>query len=294
MKRLGRHRTGCLAGAAALGAIVLLSCDGPIVARSPEALYALAKEQIAHARYTPAIDTLSKVIRESPQSETARGARVLHIALLGGMARGFKDVAESYLAGHQQAGAAAYAPQMRAVAMDYFGRSRGRSIEMVEALDRLMREAATGPLRLDFPLPQGLSGGSALLAKVRQGTWVEDEELVQAEREEVRQGLAEMLAGLVDTEGDLNRARERVRFRGPAFEIDPANFYLGAARELVNLSSIYRPEALGDRGMFRLFHERAAAAAERAAHRAAEIGNRRIQAESERLQRHCQTVLQRG
>lgn len=289
-RRRRRAWLGCALGGVAL---LLLSCDGPIVARSPEALYALAKQQIAHANYSPALDTLSKVIRESPQSEPARRAHVLRVALLGGMAQAFKDIAESYLEGHQQAGAAAYASQMRSMAIDYFGRARGHSIELVEALDRLQQEATPAPWRLDLPLPQAASG-SAVLAKVRQGTWVEDPERAQAEREELRQGLAQMLAGLVDTEGNLDRARERLRFRGLPFEVEPANFYLGAARELLNLSSIYRPEALRDPRMFRLFHERAAAAAARAAQRAAEIGNDRIRDESEQLQRHCQTVLERG
>ena len=279
------------AAAGALCAVLLLGCDGPIVARSPEALYALAKEQMAHANYSPAVDTLARVVREAPQSESARRAHVLRIALLGGMARGFKDVAESYRAGAQQAGAAAYATQMRSLAMDYFSRARGRSIEMVEALDRLMSEAATGPLRVDFPLPEVAAADSAALGKVRQGNWVEDPARLQAEQEEVRQGLAEMLATVLGAGGDIHKARGR--FRGREVELDLAVFYLGLAQEIVDISSIYGPQALQDRRVFRLYHKRALAAAEQAARLAGEKGNTQLQEESERLKRHCQEVLRK-
>lgn len=286
-----RFRPTVRLGAAALSALLLFSCGEPIVPRSPEALYALAKEQLANANYTPAVDTLAKVAREAPQSEPARRAQVLRIALLGGMARGFKKIGEGCLEGRKKAGAAQYASQMRLVAMDYFGRARGRSIEMVEALDLLLRDAATGPLRLDFAPPEVPGGGSPVLDKVRLGNWVKEEDLAQAEKDEVRQGLAVMLATLAGAGGDVPKAR--ARFQGPELELDPAAFYLGAAQEIVGFSSIYGPEGLQDPRMFRLFHERAAAAAERAGKLAGEKGDRKLQAESEKLRRRCQEVLKK-
>lgn len=276
----GRH-TAC-ATVVVLTALQF-GCDGPIVARSPEALYALAKEQIARVSYHAAVDTLAKVTREAPQSELAQRARVLRVALLGGMARAFKEIGESYLEGQREAGEAPHASQMRSVAMSYFGRARGRSMEMLEAVERLMRDAPAEPLGVDFPLPEVPAGGNPALANVRQGNWIEHQELLEAEREEMVRGLATVVAGLVDTDGDLARARERLRFHGTAFQVDPANLYLGAARELVHLSGIYGPEALRDERMLRLYRQRAAAVAQRATQRAAAIGNDRIRSESERL-----------
>lgn len=274
----------------ALFCAVLLACDGPIVARSPEALYALAREQIAHSSYSPAADTLGRIVREAPTSEPGRRAQVLRPALLGGMARAYKDVAESYLAGHQQATDATYAPEMRSIAMDYFGRARGRSIEMLEALDLLLQEQAAGPWRVDFSLSP-VAGGADLLARVRQGQRVDNQELTRAEREEVRQGLAEMLAVFAGAGGDVNLARTRVQ--GVELEIDPAHFYLGAAQELVQMSSIYGKEALGDRRLFRLYHDRAAALSRRAAELARARGDQKTQEEGERLLRHCQEIAQK-
>ncbi len=260
-----------------LGTALLLNCNGPIVARSPEALYALATEQIANANYSPAIDTLAKVIQAPEQTEWAGRAQALRMALLAGMARSFKEIAESYLEGHEQAGAAAYASQMRAIAMDYFGRARGRSIEMVEALDRMLREPGAGPGRVELSLPPASAPPAATLAKVRQGTWIENPELLTAEKDQVRRQLEQTLATMAGADGGSS----------------PAAFYLAAAREIVNLSSIYRPEALGDARMFRLFHERAATAAGRAAELAREAGNRKLEEESQKLVAHCREVLRR-
>lgn len=276
---------------AAVCAWLLLSCGEPIVPRTPEALYSLAKAQLTNANYVPAVDTLGKVTEESPQSEPGRRAQVLRIAVLSGLARGFKEIGESCLAGRQKAGTAQYASEMRSVAMDYFSRARGHSIEMVEALDYLIRYAPTGPFRVDFPLPEVPGGGSPVLAKVRLGNWVRTEELAQAEKEAVSQGLAQSLTRLAGAGEDVNQAR--ARFRGGEVEVDPAAFYLGVAQEIVDLSSIYGRDALQDPRMFRLFHERAAAAAERAAKLAGEKGDRKLQAESERLRRRCQDVLRK-
>lgn len=267
---------------AGLGALLLAACGGPIVPRSPEALYVLAREQMANSNYYPASDSLARVAREAPFTDWGRRARVLQIALLGGMARGYKQFAESYLAGSRQAGAAAYASQMRSMAMDYFGRARGRSLEMVEALDHLLREPSTQPLRVDIPLPAAAEAGGGALARVRQGTRLEDDERLRVEQQELTQGFAGMLATLGGAGDDL--AQARARFQGSVVELDPAAFYLGAARELLAMSSIYGPEALGDRRLFRLYHARALAAAERAAQLAAAQGNARLREEAERLQ----------
>ncbi|MBI4466171.1 MAG: hypothetical protein HY656_01920 [Acidobacteria bacterium] len=274
------------AGALVAAALLAAGCGEPIVPRSPEALYALAKEQMANANYAPALDTLARVAREGKGSALGRRAQVLHVVVLGGMARGLKEVAESYLVGSQEAGAAAYASQMRSIAMDYFGRARGLSIEMVEALDRL-RQQPLQPLPVDFPVAASPGTGNPTLTKVRQGSWVEDPDRTRAEKEKIVEGMAGLLARLGGAGDDAGQLRARLQ------ELDPADFYLGAARELLSMSSIYRAEALKDPRMFRLYHERALTLAERAAQVAAAGGDARQQQESAELQRLCREVLKK-
>ena len=264
----------CAGGVAA--GWLLAACGEPIVARSPEALYALAQQQLASANYSPAADTLARVVRAGPESEPARRARALRLALLGGMARGYQRVGESYLEGSKSAGAAAYASQMRAVALDYFGRARGSSLEMMDALDRMLREPASPPLGAGFTPPGAAAAERAVLAQVRQGQWIEDAARLRAERAEVQQGLAQMLAGYAGTGGG---------------EVDPAALYLAAARELVTVSGIFGPEGLREPRSVRLYHERALQLAERAGELAG--GRPRLREESERLQAQCRGVLKK-
>jgi len=273
-------RTAALAAAGllALADAGLVACNGPIVARSPETLYALAQEQIGNANYYPAVDTLARVSREAPDSEVARRARLLRVTLLAGMAQTFKDIGESYLKGYEKAGAAAYAGQMRAVAVDYFGRSRQRTLEMLEALDLLLREPAPGPARLEFTLPATPSDATDLLGRVRQGHWVEVQQLSRVEKQELAIGLARVSAALT---------------AGGGREVDPARLYVTLARGITELSNIYRPEALSDRRMVRLLHERAASAASRAAQWAQQKGDRGLEEESQQLLAHCQDVLKK-
>ncbi|MGH9804977.1 MAG: hypothetical protein ACRD4D_07375 [Candidatus Acidiferrales bacterium] len=263
--------------AALSAAAVLAACSGPIVARSPEALFALAQEQIGNSNYYPAADTLARVAREAPKTDLGRRARLQRITLLAGMARAFRDIAEAYLEGHQHAGAAAYSGQMRAIAMDYFGRSRGRSLEMIEALDALLREPLPGPVRLELSLP-AFGSGSQTLARVRQGTWVDAAALGPVEKD----GLA---AGMTESRGAL---------AGDATDASPARIYLGLAREIFELASIYRKEALGDPRLTRLFYERAASAAALAADIAAKSGDRRLEEQSRALVTQCQEMLKKS
>src|SRR3990167_3877891 len=255
---------------------LLAACGEPIVARSPEALYALAQQQIANASYSPAADTLARVVLAGPESAPARRARVLRLALLGGMARGYQQVGESYLEGSKSAGAAAYASQMRAVALDYFGRARGSSLEMMDALDRMLREPARPPLGAGFTPPGAAAAERAVLAQVREGQWIEGAARLRAERAEVQQGLAQMLAGYAGTGGG---------------EVDPAALYLAAARELVTVSGIFGPEGLREPRSVRLYHERALQLAERAGELAG--GRPQLREESERLQAQCRGVLKK-
>ena len=261
--------------AAAAAGWLLTACGEPIVARSPEALYAVAQQQIANANYSPAADTLARVVLAGPESEPARRARVLRLALLGGMARGYQQVGESYLAGSRSPGAAAYASQMRTMALDYFGRARGSSLEMMDALDRMRREPAGPLLGVDLSLPAA-GAERAVLVQVRQGQWVEDAIRLRAERAEVGAQVREMLAGFAGTGGN---------------EIDPAALYLAAARELVTLSGIFGPESLREPRSLRLYHERALQLAERAGELAADRPP--LLEESARLQALCRDALQK-
>lgn len=281
------------------GLVVLLAvaalapaCDGPIVARSPDALYALAQEQIAHGNYSPAVDTLVKIAREFPTSERGRQARVLQLALLGGMARGYQRVGEALLQGRRQAGEEPTAARLRTIAIDYFGRARGRSLELVEELDPMVSAGATGPWKLEVALPDAAGEAQGTLEQIRRGKLMGNKEMLQAEKEKILEGLAETLGALMGAGVGPSEARARLQ-QGKPVELEPARVYLALAGLIADSTSIFGPEALREPRMAQVYYERAAAAAARAAELAREAGSQALVERSQELERRCQEGLAR-
>jgi len=270
-----------LALSAALLALLVTACGGPSPT-GPDALYALAKEQIANANYVPAIDNLAHAARAQPPGDAAARARALRPALLAAMARSLRDIGEAYLAGHQQAGDAPHAAQMRSTAMDYFGRARSRANEVVEALDAMVQQPDAPAVRVDLTAAPAAAADTPALDNIRQGRPPEYEDLVRLEKALVRTELAQVLAGL---------SRAGAAGAETEVELSAAAFYLGLTREIVGLADIYRDAALNDPRMRRLFFQRAATAAARAAELARAQGNQPLAQQAEQLVAECQDVL---
>ena len=245
----------------------LVACGEPIVPRTPEAFYNLAKQQLNNGQYRAASDSLQRVTETDPTGELGQRALVLRTALLAGMTAGFQRIGEDHLAGYKQT----QSPQLRVVAMDYFSRARGRSLELVDVLEQTLKQPTTSPFHVDYwPAP---ATGAEALKKPRQGQLLSDTELETAERAAVQSSLAEALSTLTGQTGAP----------GTQIEVQPAVFYLGAAQVLVRLTDIFRPEALDDRRMAQLLHERAATLARQAGQLAQSKGDQKTQTAAEQL-----------
>jgi hypothetical protein len=265
-----RNRAPFPAGVAALGGLLLAgltACEGPIVARSPEALYALAQKQLTNSQFRAAGDTLKRVSREFPTTEQGRRAAALHIALEGGLARGYQSMGDAYLEGSKQS------VPLRAVAVDYYGRARGESIEMMESAEWLAKQPAADGFRLD--IPARTLEATLFLAQVRTGKDVTEAQRAQAEQEEIWRGIQA-------TGGALGGAGKAV---------EPAVVFLGTARELVETLALYAPDKLNEPRMTGLYYERAAGLARHAAELAKPKGDQRTQQEAEALVQRCQQAL---
>ena len=118
---------------------------------------------------------------------------------------------------------------------------------------------------------------------MRRGEWIEETERQRAETDAIWQQF-----GIFPTYSGATIAAS-----GSPVEISPAAFYLGVARDILELSKIYRPEALNERRTLRLFYERAATAAQRAAELAQEKGDTQLEAESQQVLAHCQEALKK-
>ncbi len=255
----------------------LVACGEPIVPHTPEAHYNLAKQQIANGQYRAGVDSLKSATETDPTGELGRRALVLRIALLGGMTRGFQSIGEEYLAGYKQTQSA----EMRTTAMDYFSRARGRSLELLDGLEQALKQPTASAFRVDY-WPAPATGGDAL-QKARHGQPLSEAELTAAERAAVQRTLGEVLSGLTGKTGAP----------GAETEAEPAVFFLGAAQELVRMTSLFRPEALDERQLTQLSLERAATLARQAEQLAQTSGNQKVQAEAGQVLRQCEEALKK-
>jgi hypothetical protein len=164
---------------------------------------------------------------------------------------------------------------LRAVGVDYYGRARGEAIEMMESAEWLMKQPAEGAFRLELP-PRTLEAVT-FLEQVRTGKPIDDAQRARAEQQEI-------WTGIHATAGALG---------GAGSAIEPAVFFLGAAREVAEAVALFGPERLNELQMARLFHERAAGLARHAAQLAQSKGDRRTQEEAETLVQRCQEALAR-
>lgn len=255
----------------------LVACREPSVPRTPKDFYYLSKERLSSGQYRAAADGLKRATETDATGDLGRRALALRIALLSGTARGFQSIGEEYLAGYQQK----KAPELRTMAMDYFSRARGQSLELLDALEQALKQPTTTPFRVDYwPAPVAVG---APLQKARQGQLLSEAESTAAERAAVQQGLAEALTGLTGKTG----------LSGAEIEVEPAVFFLGAAQELVRMTSLFRAEALGEQRLTQLTLERAATLARQAEQLAQTGGNPKVQAEAGQVLRQCEEALKK-
>jgi hypothetical protein len=99
----------------------------------------------------------------------------------------------------------------------------------------------------------------------------------------VQRSLAEVLSGLTGKTGAP----------GEETDVEPAIFFLGAAQELVRMTSLFRAEALDERRLTQLSFERAATLARQAEQLAQAGGNQKVQAEAGQILRQCEEALKR-
>ncbi|MGH9779452.1 MAG: hypothetical protein ACRD5I_13675, partial [Candidatus Acidiferrales bacterium] len=194
-------------------------------------------------------------------------AAALHIALEGGLARGYQSMGDAYLTGSKQTA------QLRAVGVDYFGRARSESIEMMESAEWLAKQPASEAFRLDIP-PRTLEA-VVFLEQARAGKPINHAQRAQAEQQEIWRGI-QATAGALGGAGN---------------SVEPAAFFLGAARELVEGVGLFGLDRLNEAQMTRLFYERSAGLARHAAQLAQTKGDRRTQEEAEALIQRCQEAL---
>ncbi len=267
------------------------SCGEPIVYRGPMQLAQLAREQIVNGNYVAALNTLSRIAKESPESDYALKANLLRVALLGGLARGYQRLGQIHLEGYDNAMTVDYRDELHRTAMDYFGRAQTQVLELVETLDALLPTLEGKALVIDAPLPTVPVEANPAVVRLRAGRRLLDAERVQIEPEEIRRSLVEMLAALVGAADDP--ARARALYAQGNTPLEPDIFFLAVGRELIALSGIFAYRALNTPHFHRLLHERALTAVDKVL-AAGRKPPSPVLEEAQKLQRQCRRVLRKS
>lgn len=267
------------------------SCGEPIVYRGPVQLSQLAREQIVNGNYVAALDTLSRIVKESPDTDHALKASLLRVALLGGLARGYQRLGQIYLEGYDNAMSVDYRSELQRTAKDYFGQAQTRVLELVETLDALLPTVEGKTLVIDVPLLTVPAEENAAVVRLRAGRRLLDAERAQIEPEEIRRGLVEMMAALVGAAEDPARARSL--YAQGNTPLEPGTFFLAVGKELVELSGIFDRRALNNPNFHRLLHERAVVAADKVL-LAVKKPDSPLVREAQKLQQQCRRVLQKS
>ena len=174
---------------AGLGILLYLAAcsTGPAPAQpgSPEWYWSAANEQFSAGDLAKAQEHLEKVLASSGPF---RGrAAIWHLVMSGGMALGYKNLAEAYEEGGSQT--KTQAAEFRRRATDMSRLSRQYSISLAEELGQFQKEAGSeNELALDFSFPPTSANEDPAIGRIRKGILPPEEERTKAERFQPQRG----------------------------------------------------------------------------------------------------------
>jgi len=219
-------------------ALWLSSCStgAPPGARmgTPEWYWLSAKETFAAGDLSKTQEHLEKIMA----SEHALKSRATtwHLVLLGGMARGHRDLAEAYEEG---VGATkTHEVDFRRAQAENRRFARQYCIGLAEEASRLQKEMGKGEAySLEFKFPLGGTVEPVALGRVRKGMFPQESERLSAQRAMVQRGVLLETAAVLGLGDDTAKAAEM--FKTPPVQVPNAVFLFGVAQTLTDQSAIF-------------------------------------------------------
>ena len=234
------------------GFVAWSGCAASPKPATPASQLAVAKEALRQRDHDRALDLLARLSKQ--ENETAERARMLSIAVLGGMGESYHEMGDAYLKGSTLVRSEAEKTRFRKMAMDYYGMARVRSLNSVEQFLPLLKKSDTKPFTVEAKFPEASVMENATLKKLQQGIWVGEEERYRAELDVLDLWVAKMLCASASV-SDLNQGR--ALYQKGAVELDPRGYFVAMARTIMDGSTLFAPKALDDSRMRRLFYEKA-------------------------------------
>ncbi len=255
---------------------------------TPASQFAEAKEMLRQRTHDRALDSLAKLSKQ--ENEMAERARMLSIAVLGGMGESYREMADAYMKGSTVVRTEAEKMRFRKMAMDYYGMARVRSLNYVEQLLPLLRKSDTKPFTVEARFPEASAVENATLNKLQQGIWVGEEERYRAELDMLDLWVAKILCASASV-SDLNQGR--ALYQKGTVDLDPRGYFVAMAKTMMDASALFTPKALDNSRMRRLFYEKADETLDVSMRLLKMQPDKALETRARRMKQDCQKELKR-
>ncbi|MBI1750202.1 MAG: hypothetical protein HY234_01765 [Acidobacteria bacterium] len=223
--------------------LFVLACSGE--PSKPAALpFTAAKENLATLDYEAALKNLDKTIKAAPDEPDGKEAVVIRIALLTSMAQGSREMAQAYGVGVKQPAARNQSGAFTRMRSDYFGISRVRLMNAMEAVLAQRAKLSDAPMPLNIKFPDFSGAEHAALEKIRHGMAVQESDRYRAELETSRNHLARVMAALAGAGDDVHKGH--AVFEKGAVQLDSRVYLLELTAAFYKLGEIFDAKALDD------------------------------------------------
>ncbi len=226
------------------GALVLGSCSsGPKAPAqgTPEWYWNAAAEQFSRGDFVKTQESLEKLM--ASDNPYKRRAAAWHLVVLGGLAKGNKELADAYEAG--STASKTRAGEFRRVMGEVRRQARLYSIGLAQEVERFQKEFGDAPkIPLEFSFPRGSATEVIMLDRVRKGIMPPEGERALALQRMLERGVLLETAAVVGAGMDTAKAAEMFK-RQPA-ETPRVVFLHAVASSLVDQASLFDRKKLNE------------------------------------------------
>jgi hypothetical protein len=220
------------------------SSEPPKPAATAGTTYNDAKNNLKALDYEAARKNLDKTIKMAGTEPLAGDARVALIAMSFAEAHGARLLADAYDIGGRQPAAQAMTSQFRRTRTDYYTHARAHLLMAMEDFVKQRATLSDAALPVSIEFPEFAGNENPAVNRIREGTYVADNDKERAEREAIRNEMARLMARMTGAGDDVHKGHST--FQKGNVQLDPRLYQLAVAQQIIKLSEIYAYRALDD------------------------------------------------
>lgn len=235
--------------------LALIGCGGQSAQQTnpAEAKYAEVEKALADVKYEKAISLTSEVINKFGDTEFADKARILRTVLLAGTCDGYRSLAETYMKGMEKSKRGG---PLRGTAYDYYRKEKSSALGFFESASYCLKNFSdTKKCYLDCKFPSQDIVNNRFLGLVLRGNEIEQDKRMQAEEDELCNGIVRMFTRFVGAGEDRVKARKLLE--GGSYELDHTAFFLTMSQVLLKSQMLFARSVLNEPDKYQAFFQKA-------------------------------------